>query len=142
MKEISRRTFLISALTASGTAFAARLPFRVSGMDCYLDDSLALIEGIIGPIESIVKIGYAAADSGQKSPVSSWCIEFIRQAVDTGSAARPDIAQFLKTQYRDRVSRDFENGRTTTIDGWMMSTTEAEVCLILTAALRKANCIS
>ena len=142
MNEISRRTFLISALTASGATLAARPPFRLTGMDWYLDDSLALIKEIIGPIESIVKIGYAAADTGQKLPASSWCIEFIGQIVDTNPATRPGIAPLLRAQYCDRVSRDFENERTTTIDGWVMSTTEAEVCITLTAALRKANCVS
>jgi hypothetical protein len=139
---ITRRTFLASALSISGTALATRFPSSVTDILCHGDASLLLIEEVIGPIGSIIEIGHATADFNPGLPASDWSKVFTSRLLAINPATKPGIAQMMKNQYRDKISRDFENEQTTMIDGWLMSKTEAEVCLTLTGVLRKAACIS
>ncbi len=138
MSVITRRSFLISALAAPGISLAVHSSFSPVTIPRYFpDDMYALIEEIIGPVESIFKIGQAISDTHPETPVSLWPVEFICRVFDAYSSPKPDMAHRLKSLYRGRVTSDFENGQTTLINGWMLSMTEVELCLVLTEKLRK-----
>lgn len=138
MSLITRRTFLMSVLAASAVSPPVHSSFSPVDIPRYFpDDMFALIKEIIGPVESIIKIGQTISETRPKLAVSLWSVEFVCQVFDTHSPPEPGRVHRLKNRYRKKITSDFENGRTTLINGWMLSTTEVELCLAMTGKLRK-----
>lgn len=136
MVRISRRYFLLSLLTITSATATAKTRAPAADYIEYRDDVLALIEGVLGPGESIERIGKAVSTSGQATMLSTWSIAFLNSLLEGPTTLlQEDFVKRLRALYRKRVCLDFECGKITVIDGWVLSKTEAELSSALAEIL-------
>lgn len=128
MKRFTRRSFLafLSLLPATGLAKAKP---RNQDLDT-LGPSLPqqrqqLLESIIGPYQSIVEVGKQVSLQHEYSP---WLRHFTHNIDAVLNSAGIEEIKGLRDVYRRRVMADFQLGRTSRVNGYVLSQTEVETC--------------
>lgn len=90
-----------------------------------------LLRELLSDVESAVIIGKAGLAEYGPVPATEWAVEIcgiIDGEAFTNSRER-------KNQTEKRIRQDFTLGRTITIDGWVLSRTEAALCILAATTL-------
>jgi len=131
LKPLSRRTMLISAAAATGAAVAC-IAWRFSddSSDDYLSPDLSRV--FAGYKLYAVSVGesYLQCTPHEADPiVLAGLLKIDARRLPTDQAA-------LRRFVRDRIREDFAEGRTTDVNGWILSSTEARLCAMTAIAAR------
>ena len=131
MKAVSRRTMLISAAAAI-TAAVAGIAWRFSSDPAhdYLSEDLSRV--FEGYRTYAISIGesYLQCTPHEADPI------VLASLLNLDASGLPQEPDALRRYVRDRIRQDFERGRTTDVNGWVLSSTEARLCAITALAAR------
>ncbi len=128
MKTYPRREFLLRALAACGTPLL--LPARVAGAQKVQPGRAAqtAISYFGGDATAVQAIGELyLRELGRDQTVES-ILEASRGALET--IERSPNQQTAVTALVRAVRRDFQQGRSVQLEGWILSRTEAELCAL------------
>lgn len=133
MKRLSRRTMLISAAAATGAAVAC-VAWRLSGdvTDDYLSQDLSTVFADYQVYAVSVGESYLQCAPHEADPI------VLAGLLDMDERRLPSDPAALRRFVRDRIRQDFAEGRTTDVNGWILSSTEARLCA-MTAIAARAN---
>ena len=132
-QQLGRRGFLVTAVGLAATTLAARfaLPHERERID---DDTATdagrLVRAFSSP-ESAAELGraYLATASRERSP--ALLVDRIAASLPAGyKVLRTADDGQLKSLLARRLKEDFAAGNTVTVDGWVISRTEARLCAL------------
>ncbi len=122
---------LISAATAS-TAAVACVAWRFADNlgDDYLAQDLAKVFDSYKVYAASVGESYLQCVPHEADPT------VLAKLLKIDARALPMDKAALRRYIRDRIRQDFAEGRTTDVNGWILSSTEARLCAITAIAAR------
>ena len=125
MSGSSRREFCVTAACVAGLAWGASRPLtRLLLQPRNRSPQRAALEGFFSDRESARAVGrvYLEATPAEAS------LATLLERLDCEALSRdPGDA---RAELRARHRRDFREGRTVTLDGWLLSRTEARLCAV------------
>jgi hypothetical protein len=127
---ISRRAFLAAAaLAAAGGGGAAYRLFSDDGFDPDLEQTaeIARLFDELEPARRIGRVYLSAHPDEADEPALVRLLEAMPgwdRALEASPARLGELA-------RSALARDFERGLTVTVDGWILSRTEARLCALV-----------
>lgn len=128
---IDRRAFFVTALGLAATTLAARFgPKREAIDDDTPTDAERLVRAFSCP-ESAAELGraYLATAPRERSPAV--LVDSIAANLPAGHMVlRTGDDKQLKSLLARRLKEDFTAGNTVTVDGWIISKTEARLCAL------------
>ena len=125
--QLGRRTFVVSLAVVGGAALGV-----LGGQTCVLAK-----ESLIVRLSTWLSDSEAARELG-RAYLDAYPHERSTDAITTALRLSLDVLPFSVTDERLRalfhasVSRDFEQGRTLALDGWVLSITELRLCGLAT----------
>lgn len=124
---------LISAATATGAAVAC-VAWRLSddSSDAYLSQDLSKVFAGYQVYAASVGESYLQCTPHEADPI------VLAGLLKIDARRLPSDPAALRRFVRDRIRQDFAEGRTTDVNGWILSSTEARLCAI-TAIAARAN---
>jgi len=136
MKKLTRRSFMafLSLLPSAARAtIRAQQPLRDNDEPPRHHRWRQLVDTVIGPYQSVVIVGRRCGQSSPLTGLSPWTGHFFDKL--NGSVNTPDSETLssLRERYQWRVREDFHHGRTTRINGYILSQTEVEMCCLVNA---------
>ena len=133
MKPLSRRSMLISAAAATTAAVACvAWRFADDASDDYMSQDLSKV--FDGYKVYAVSVGESYLQCAPHEADPMVLAALLR--IDARNLPKDKAA--LRLYVRDRIRQDFAEGRTTDVNGWILSSTEARLCAI-TAIAARAN---
>jgi hypothetical protein len=130
-QHISRRSFLVAALGLAPTILAARFGLgRAAIDDDAATDAQRLVRAFAYP-ESAAELGRAYLATAPREGSATVLAERIAASLPAGHAAirTADDSQ-LESLLAQQLREDFMAGDTVTVDGWIISKTEARLCAL------------
>lgn len=124
---IGRRGFLAAALGVTATALTARFAFERTATEDDLSSDAERLVGAFPSTESAAELGraYLATVALERSP--NLLVERIVTGLPGGYASVRGNEAHLQTLLAQRLKEDFRRGHTVTVDGWILSRTEARL---------------
>jgi hypothetical protein len=130
MKAHPRREFLLRVLAACGTPLAASvMPASAAQTRGTEISSQAAASYFGADAESARAIGEAYLHQLQIEPTRASILEHAGHALQILAKARSQRAAL--TALVSEVRRDFQEGRVLELEGWVLSRTEVELCVLM-----------
>jgi hypothetical protein len=129
MTAIPRRAFLLQALSACATGVLLPAQAASAGQSAQIDRASTMGAGYFGDQADVVRaVGETYLRQLGRDASRESIVAVARVAIDTIDRARdqPAAIRALVRAVRD----DFERGRMVQLDGWILSRTEAEICVL------------
>lgn len=130
MKSISRRTVLISAAAATTAVACVAWRFADDPSDDYLSQDLSKVFDGYKAYAASVGESYLRCTPHEADPI------LLAALLKIDVRSLPTDKTALRRYVRDRIRQDFAEGRTTDVNGWILSSTEARLCAITAIAAR------
>jgi hypothetical protein len=129
MRNLPRREFLLQALAACGTAWAAPARLVEGGQSAPLDRAARAGTAYFGGNADAVRaIGEAYLQQLGREANRESMLAAARGTIGLIDRSRDEpgaIAAIVRA-----VRQDFERGRSVQVEGWILSRTEAEMCVL------------
>ena len=135
-RKITRRTFLgltvllpsVSRASAQRQHQPVKLGDRQSSPIWLAVPPDEVIEAVVGPLLSVVTIGETCRKSSVSSVYSAWSRQFINELSALVSRMGEHDYRTYRTRYQQQVKAEFAVGRTLSVNGYILSQTEVEMC--------------
>lgn len=129
MTAVPRRAFLWQALSACASSVLLPVPSAAGGQAGSVDRAATVGAGYFGDHAGAVRaVGDAYLRQLGRDTSRDAIVAAARGALDAIDRSR-DEAGAIRGLVR-AVREDFERGRTVQVEGWILSRTEAEICVL------------